>query len=158
MDIRSAFHVVSDRPGEPLVIRDRNLGARMSVTNDAEAVVELLAQDGRLPLGRRLFYYDSDNSLSEILIAGGNGCFSGFGPADDAPIYFKTGNFLRNCDLDFLDGFLSAIVDADLPEGAFLESCLDAVEGCARSFGNRESRDIVLEWIERSSASGRNGQ
>ena len=55
-----------------LTIRDLDLGGR-SVTNDAEAVVEYLA----LPIGWRLFYYDSMNDLSEIMIKDGK--FAGFG-------------------------------------------------------------------------------
>lgn len=48
----------------------------LSVTNDAEKVVEDLVP--RLA-GRKLFYIDSDNNRSEILIKDGK--FAGFAPA-----------------------------------------------------------------------------
>ena len=47
-------------------IRDLNLG-RMSVTNDAENVVANLRKHGILEDGRRLFYYDSEGDLDEIV-------------------------------------------------------------------------------------------
>ncbi|MCK9361653.1 hypothetical protein M0Q28_05550 [Patescibacteria group bacterium] len=75
MSPRSDFSIVKNVPGEPLVILDRNLG-NMSVTNDAEAVVESLTREGLLPAERRLFYYDSDGGLDEITHK--NGVFTGF--------------------------------------------------------------------------------
>lgn len=60
---------------DPLVIRDVGVEC-MSVTNDAEAVVEDLAAKGLLPPGRRLFYYDSDGQLDELLVKDGR--FAGF--------------------------------------------------------------------------------
>lgn len=49
----------------PLVIRDLNAGR--SVTNDAERVVRELWEQGRLFNERRLFYYDSEGSLDELV-------------------------------------------------------------------------------------------
>jgi hypothetical protein len=77
MSPRSDFSIVKNVPGEPLVILDRNLG-NMSVTNDAEAVIESLVREGLLPAGRRLFYYDSDGGLDEITHK--NGAFVDFAP------------------------------------------------------------------------------
>jgi hypothetical protein len=62
---------------EFLVIRDVGPHDRyQTVTNAAEEVVETLAKDGRLPEGRRLFYFDSDNRLDQLLVV--NGRFAGF--------------------------------------------------------------------------------
>lgn len=60
---------------DPLVIRDVGREC-MSITNDAEAVVEDLVSRGLLPAGRRLFYYDSDGQLDELLVEDGR--FAGF--------------------------------------------------------------------------------
>lgn len=49
-----------------------------SVTNDAEAVVEELVAGGHLVGGRRLYYYDSEGVLDEIVVADGR--FAGFRP------------------------------------------------------------------------------
>lgn len=59
---RSDFEIL----GTALVIRDLNRG-RMSVTNDAENVVTYLLENGFLKVNQRLFYYDSNNDLSEII-------------------------------------------------------------------------------------------
>jgi len=40
----------------------------MSVTNGVEMVVEALVKHGVLKPGMRLFYFDSDNALDEIVI------------------------------------------------------------------------------------------
>ena len=69
---RANFDVERDVPGEPLVIRDLGPWNRfMTITNDAEAVVEVLVERGSLPAGRRLFYRDSDGRLDEIVIREG---------------------------------------------------------------------------------------
>lgn len=52
-------------PGK-LVIRDLNHGAR-SVTNDADAVVKYLLDERFIHPGGRLFYYDSESHLDELL-------------------------------------------------------------------------------------------
>jgi len=53
--------------GDTLFIRDvgANLGS-MSVTNDAEAVVQWLMQQHLLRVGMKLGYYDSRGELDEI--------------------------------------------------------------------------------------------
>lgn len=63
----------------PLVIKDIGpWNKHLTITNDAEGVVQRLAQQGHLPAGRRLFYYDSEGELSEILVR--DGFFAGFAP------------------------------------------------------------------------------
>jgi len=49
-----------------------------TVTNDAENVVKELTP---ILLGRRLFYFDSDQELGEIMIR--NGEFNGFAPGPE---------------------------------------------------------------------------
>lgn len=66
----------SDR--ECLVIADVGHINGVSITNDAEWVVEHLFKEGLLHEGRRLFYYDSDGRKDEIVVR--NGKFSGFAP------------------------------------------------------------------------------
>ena len=64
---------------KPLIIRDVGPSEYYpSVTNAAETVVEELVSSGQLPAGRRLFYYDSDGTMDEILIKDGK--FDGFAP------------------------------------------------------------------------------
>lgn len=58
------------------VIRDCNRHGRRSVTNDAEAVLALLARTIR---NRRFLYFDSEGRLDEIL-HNGAGQFVGFVP------------------------------------------------------------------------------
>lgn len=53
----------------------------LSVTNDAENVVRELAGNALLRPGRRLFYYDSDGQLDEILFKDGQ--FIGFAPGPE---------------------------------------------------------------------------
>lgn len=63
----------------PLVIRDIGPWDRyMTITNDAEHVVEELVSKGVLPAGRRLLYYDSEGELDELLVKDGK--FAGFAP------------------------------------------------------------------------------
>ena len=50
----------------------------MTITNDAEGVVEDLAQKGFLSRPRRLMYYDSENQCDEIVHKDGK--FVGFKP------------------------------------------------------------------------------
>ena len=62
---------------KPLVIKDIGPWNRhLTVTNDAENVVQRLERQGHLPVSRRLFYYDSEGELSEILVR--DGFFAGF--------------------------------------------------------------------------------
>lgn len=76
---RARYEIVEDLLGEPLVIRDLGPWDRyVSVTNDAEAVVAELTTAGKLPTGRRLFYYDSDGIKDEIIHQGG--IFLAFAP------------------------------------------------------------------------------
>lgn len=77
MSAGADYCIIEDLPGKPLVILDRNLGNR-SVTNDADNVVADLVAAGRLPSDRRLFYYDSEGQLDELLVKDGR--FAGFAP------------------------------------------------------------------------------
>jgi hypothetical protein len=64
---------------EPLVIKDIGPWDKyLTVTNDAEAVVESLYATNDLHSGRRLFYYDSAGEKDEILHRDGR--FVGFAP------------------------------------------------------------------------------
>jgi hypothetical protein len=73
--MRARYVVVRNTENDPLVIRDVGVEC-MSITNDAEAVVEDLWGMGMLPPGRRVFYYDSNGDLDELLIEDGR--FAGF--------------------------------------------------------------------------------
>lgn len=79
------------REAQYIIVHDDNLKERsliiqdvgpwnrhLTVTNDAENVVQRLERQGHLPPGRRLFYYDSDGEFSEILVR--DGFFAGFAP------------------------------------------------------------------------------
>ena len=73
------FAILENIPGSPLIIRDIGpWNKHLSVTNDAEGVVELLVKSGFLDNNRRLFCYDSDNNLDELLIRDEK--FVGFAP------------------------------------------------------------------------------
>lgn len=74
---RASYEVVSNVDGRPLVIRDVGPWDEfLSVTNDAVAVVQRLVVAGLLPVGRRLFCYDSEGEPGELLISADH--FSGF--------------------------------------------------------------------------------
>ena len=59
----ACFDVVLADP-DAVVIRDR--GAGMSVTNNAEGVVDSLLAGGTLKPGMRLHYYDTQGELDEL--------------------------------------------------------------------------------------------
>lgn len=78
---RSSYVIVD--PGQhgdnPLIIRDVGPWDQfLSVTNNAQQVVEELRVSGKLRVNQRLFYYDSEGQLDEILHK--NGRFTGFQP------------------------------------------------------------------------------
>lgn len=75
------FEVVKkDETTKTLTIRDIGPWDQfLTVTNDAENVLESLMKYGIIELGWRLFYYDSDGDLDEILM-NDDGAFAGFGP------------------------------------------------------------------------------
>lgn len=79
MSRRAAYRVERDdlEMKKPLVIRDVGpWDQHLSVTNDAEYVVEDLVKAGRLPEGRELHYYDSEGVLDRLVVK--NGKFAGF--------------------------------------------------------------------------------
>ncbi len=74
------FIVTSDR--NQVIIQDVGPWDQCpTVTNDAENVVRELAAEGHLSNGRRLFYYDSEGQLDEILVK--DGVFVGFAPGPE---------------------------------------------------------------------------
>lgn len=74
---KANYSIMQDIYDEALVIKDIGPWEQHpTITNDAENVVADLHCEGRLPLGRRLFYYDSEGGFSEILVQDGK--FSGF--------------------------------------------------------------------------------
>ncbi|MBE3109350.1 MAG: hypothetical protein IMZ46_02380 [Acidobacteria bacterium] len=76
---RNANYIIVVAGPDRVVIRDVGPWDRyLSVTNDAENVVRELAGNALLRPGRRLFYYDSDGQLDEILFKDGQ--FVGFAP------------------------------------------------------------------------------
>lgn len=56
-----------------------------TVTNDAEGVVKRLLESGKLEVGDRLFYFDSEGEFGELLIK--DGAFAGFGKAVFADVF-----------------------------------------------------------------------
>jgi hypothetical protein len=72
------YLIVEDEPNKPLIIQDIGPWDEfLTVTNDAEQVVEALVKEGRLPAGRRLLYFDSEYpDLDELLVRDGK--FAGF--------------------------------------------------------------------------------
>ena len=82
MGRKANFDVLENIPGNPLVIRDIGpWDKHLSVTNDAEGVVELLVKSGLLDNNRRLFYYDTNNNLDELVIKDEK--FAGFAPVSN---------------------------------------------------------------------------
>jgi len=74
--MRRANYEVVEVAADHVTIRDIGPWDRHpTVTNDAEGIVDELAS--RLD-GRRLFYYDSEGSLDELLVKDGR--FAGFSP------------------------------------------------------------------------------
>lgn len=73
--MREAIYEVVEETHEKVVIRDIGHDrGRPSVTNDAEGVVARVKNLG----SRRLFYFDSQGDLDELLHVGG--VFVGFAP------------------------------------------------------------------------------
>ena len=73
-----AHYILEKEDKNSVTIADVGQGATSSVTNDAEAVLLELHNNGVLK-GRRLFYYDSEGQLDEIK-HDGKGNFTGFAP------------------------------------------------------------------------------
>lgn len=64
---RATFSLVYNECNETqIVIRDANNGGK-TITNDAEAVVAYLMQNGLTPGIHRMFYYDTEGDRSELL-------------------------------------------------------------------------------------------
>jgi hypothetical protein len=70
--------VVEESTPEYLIIRDIGpWDQHRTVTNAAEETVEILVEQGHLPKGRKLYYYDTENNLDELLIDE-DGQFAGY--------------------------------------------------------------------------------
>ena len=62
---------------DAVILRDIGPWDRhLTITNDAENVVETLFKSGKMKPGQRLLYFDSENELTELLIKDGK--FAGF--------------------------------------------------------------------------------
>jgi hypothetical protein len=96
---RHANFRVEQRTDAVVILRD--LGpweTHPTVTNDAEWVV---AQIAETLAGRRLFYYDSDGQLDELLVE--NGAFVGFAPGaqfDETAALETVRDIVRGADLE----------------------------------------------------------
>lgn len=78
MSRRTPNYAIVER-GDSLVLKDLGPWDRYpTITNDAESVVERLLSTGDLAPEQRLFYFDSDGHLDEILVKDGR--FAGFAP------------------------------------------------------------------------------
>lgn len=78
MGLPANYIIVEDIENRPLIIKDIGPWDKyFSVTNDAENVVMKLYKEHKLENNRRLFYYDSNNELSELLYDS-YGSFEGF--------------------------------------------------------------------------------
>lgn len=76
---RRAHWIVEEQHDTFIVIRDVGPWDRhLTVTNDAEGVVDQLLRSGTLRNGKRLFCYDSSGEFDELLVIGGR--FAGFLP------------------------------------------------------------------------------
>ena len=74
MSRNANFEIVS-QADDRLVLCDLGpWSSHLTITNDAEHVVEAMGPTLR---GRRLFYYDSEGELTELLVKDGK--FAGFG-------------------------------------------------------------------------------
>lgn len=70
--MKSASYTVEEDTPARLVIRDVGPWTRhATVTNDAENVVASLIRLGILKVDQRLFYYDSEGVLGELVHEGG---------------------------------------------------------------------------------------
>lgn len=66
---RSANFITIKNTDEELVIKDIGpWDTYFSVTNDIGNVVDYLVETGTLSSKQKLFYYDSDNQLSEVIV------------------------------------------------------------------------------------------
>ena len=76
MSDRKANYVVRAKTEERIVLEDVGPWDRyMTITNAAESVVAEVERDYGIG-SRRLFYYDSDGEMTELLVK--NGQFAGF--------------------------------------------------------------------------------
>jgi hypothetical protein len=98
------FIYIENKPPAPLVLKDigANLGWK-SLTNSAAELVEDLMGDGKLPVGRRLYYFDSSNSLDEMVRDPITGDFERFAPGPKGPEALALLKKYRSCLLAYVD-------------------------------------------------------
>jgi len=82
LTIRCRFEAVTvdviEKTDKYVLLRDTQEGR--SVTNSADDIVIVLMKLDALPIGTRLFYYDSTGRLDEIVRDKKTGHFAGFAP------------------------------------------------------------------------------
>lgn len=83
------YAVVGNSVGHPLIVQDLGPWDRFpTITNAVEELLAGLMEKGLLESGRRLLYYDSENSLDELVLdwnqANGTPKFVGFRPGVDS--------------------------------------------------------------------------
>lgn len=71
------IYSITNMDESKIVLHDMCNGQQLSVTNGAEYVIENLDHLGLLA-NRRVFYYDTEGQLDELLVR--NGRFAGFAP------------------------------------------------------------------------------
>lgn len=74
-----AKYEILESGNDRVVLKDVGGDGYATVTNAAEWVIEELFVNGVLKNGQRLFYWDTDGNLDELLVL--NGHFDGFRPA-----------------------------------------------------------------------------
>ena len=80
---REAQYIIDEGESDKDKIIIHDIGqwsSNLTVTNDVENVVRKLARAGYLPPQRRLFYYDSEGELSEIIVRDGEFYHVGYVP------------------------------------------------------------------------------
>lgn len=70
MGKHAQYIILEDGPNK-IILKDIGPWDRyLTVTNDAEYVVSYLHSTGRLSIGKRLLYYDSEGDLTELVYDG----------------------------------------------------------------------------------------
>ena len=80
---QQANYLVKEKTDQRIVLQDIGPWDRyMTITNAAESVLASLGNTGN----RRVFYYDSDGELTELLVK--NGHFAGFAPVNQGIYHY----------------------------------------------------------------------
>lgn len=145
--LRANFEVVVDVP-EGMVIRDRCVG--MSITNDAEAVVEHLLAEKKIRPGKRLHYFDTENNLHELKF-GAKGFIAFFGDEPDPAVLASLADVeprkLRRRPID-CDGFTHVVqLPANTPEEIRRRS-FPLPDGNGWALVGSAAMDLIAKWAE----------